>query len=58
MASDFGNSVCFFMKAGGQTFIPLSITAKKGVGESVDLRNAKILTLTKSGEADIIRVEC
>lgn len=58
VASDFGNSVCFFMKAGGQTFIPLSITAKKGVGESVDLRNAKILTLTKSGEADIIRVEC
>lgn len=55
--SNYGLSVCFMMKSGGQTFIPLSSTSSKGVGETVDLSAATLVTLEKQGEADIVRVE-
>ena len=57
-SSDYGNSVCFFLKSGGQGYIPLSNDSTKGVGEEVDLKSAKILTLSKQGEADITRIVC
>lgn len=57
VASQYGNSVCFTMVGGGQTFIPLSQNSSKTVGESIDVASAKLLTLEKSGEADIFRVE-
>lgn len=57
VASQYGNSVCFTMVSGGQTFIPLSQNSAKAVGETIDLADAKLLTLEKSGEADIYRVE-
>ena len=57
VASQYGNSVCFMMANGGQTFIPLSSTSSLGVGDSVDLSTAKLPTLEKQGEADIYRVE-
>lgn len=57
VASQYGNSVCFIMKSGGQTFIPLSTNSTKGVGEAIDLKDCKLLTLSKQGEADITRVE-
>lgn len=57
VASQYGNSVCFTMVSGGQTFIPLSQNSAKAVGETIDLASAKLLTLEKSGEADIYRVE-
>ena len=56
VASQFGNSVCFFMSAGGQTYIPLASNATVGVGEIIDLTQAKIVTLEKEGESDIMRV--
>lgn len=55
--SNYGLSVCFMMKSGGQTFIPLSTNSTKGVGEVVDLNEASLVTLEKQGEADIVRVE-
>ena len=55
--SQYGMSVCFFMKSGGQTFIPLSNTSSLGLGDAVDLKTAKLLTLAREGEADIYRVE-
>ena len=55
--SKYGNSVCFMMVNGGQTFIPLSTNSNLGVGDSVDLSTAKLITLEKQGEADIYRVE-
>ena len=55
--SDYGNSVCFFMKAGGQTYLPLSTESAYQLGEEVDLTSAKLITLSKSGESDITRVE-
>lgn len=55
--SDYGNSVCFMMVSGGMTYIPLSNTSKLTVGETVDLKSATLLTLSKDGESDIYRVE-
>lgn len=54
--SQYGNSVCFMMKSGGQTFIPLDQSSCLGVGESVDLSKAELITLGKQGENDIFRV--
>lgn len=55
--SQFGLSVCFLMKNGGMTFIPLSSNSTKGRGESINLDTANLITLSKAGEADIVRVE-
>lgn len=55
--SQYGNSVCFFLKNGGMAFIPLSQNSTLGVGAKVDVEKAKLLTLSKSGEDDINRVE-
>ena len=57
VASQYGNSVCFFMKQGGMAFIPLSKNSTLGVGESIDMNNARLLTLSKQGEDDILKVE-
>ena len=55
--SQYGMSVCFFMKSGGQTYIPLSNDSSKSVGDSIDLKAAKLLTLGRQGESDIFRVK-
>ncbi len=57
VSSQYGNSVCFMMVGGGQTFIPLSQNSSKSVGDTIDLSSAKLLTLGKDGEFDIFRVE-
>lgn len=54
--SQYGMSVCFFMKSGGQTYIPLDMNSSKSVGDNIDLSTAKLLTLERQGEADIYRV--
>lgn len=56
VASEYGNSVCFFMKGGGQTYIPLSRDSELSVGDTVDITKAKILTLHRDGSADIKRI--
>ena len=55
--SEYGNSVCFFMKSGGQTYIPLSNQSTLGIGEEVDLNKAKLLTLHRDGSDDITRID-
>ena len=55
--SEFGNSCCFLMKSGGKTYIPMSRDSSLSVGESVDLKKAKLLTLSREGDSDIYRVE-
>lgn len=57
VSSQYGSSVCFLMKSGGQTYIPLSRDSELAVGDSVDLSQAKLLTLHRDGDADIIRVQ-
>ena len=57
VSSQYGSSVCFFMKSGGQTYIPLSNQSTLSVGDEVDLAKAKLLTLHRDGDGDIIRVD-
>ena len=57
VSSEYGLSVCFFMTGGGQTYIPLSNQSNLGVGDSVDLTKAKILTLHRDGNDDITRID-
>ena len=54
--SNFGHSVCFNMKKGGQRFIPVELWSNVRTGDVVDLTKAKIKTLSKRGEADILRI--
>jgi hypothetical protein len=56
--SQYGQSVCFFMVSGGQTYIPLDQNSSKATGDEVDLSKAELVTLSKQGEADIYRVRC
>jgi len=54
--SQYGNSVCFFMKSGGQTYIPLYEKSSLTPGDVVDLKTALLLTLCRKGNDDIYRV--
>ena len=54
--SQYGFSVCFFMKVGGQSYIPLDQNSTLGIGDAVDLTKAELATLSKAGEDDIYRV--
>ena len=54
--SQYGLSVCFFMKAGGQSYIPLDQNSSAAIGDTIDLTKAQIVTLCKQGENDIYRV--
>lgn len=57
VSSAYGSSVCFFLKGGGQSYIPLSTQSSLAVGDTVDLTKAKLLTLHRDGNDDIVRVE-
>ena len=56
VSSDYGCSVCFFMNGGGQTYIPLSKQSKLKVGDELDIKTAKFVTLGREGKDDIFRV--
>lgn len=55
--SQYGNSVCLCLKSGGKGFIPLDRDSTLNVGDPVDLASAKLLTLSREGDADIYRVQ-
>lgn len=55
--SEFGLSVCFFMKNGAQKYIPLSNDSAKSAGEAIELDSAEILVLGKEGSSDILRIK-
>lgn len=57
VASQYGKSVCFIMHNNSQHYIPLSNQSSLGVGDSVDVKTAKLLTLHRDGNDDINRVE-
>lgn len=56
--SQYGKSVCFFMRGGGQTYIPVSNQgADPALGSSIDLTTAKLVKLHREGDGNILRVE-
>lgn len=57
VASQYGNSCCFFMKSGEMAFIPMASDSKLGIGDSIDMSKATLITLSKTGEDDIMRVK-
>lgn len=57
VTSEYGNSVCFFMKGGGMTYIPLSNQSSLAPGDKIDMSSAKLLTLHRDGSGDITRVD-
>lgn len=56
--SQYGNSVRFTLLNGKIKHIPLDENACLGVGESLDIPKARILTLRKQGRRDIWRIYC
>ena len=58
VSSDYGMSVCFFMKGGGQYYIPVSNQgADPALGSSIDMNAAKLVKLHREGDGNIVRVE-
>ena len=57
VSSTYGLSACFFMKSGGRKYMPLSRDVEAEEGDEIDLKSAKVLTLSKDGEDDIMRLE-
>ena len=54
--SQYGNSVCFNMKSGGVTYMPLSDKSSLKIGACINLSTARLITLCRNGEKDIYRV--
>lgn len=58
VSSQYGKSVCFFMIGGGQTYIPLGKESENiPLGSSIDMTKAKLVTLERTGDGRIVRVE-
>lgn len=56
--SQFGLSVCLVMKTGGKSYVPLDRESGKSIGDSVDLTQARLMTLGRDGDKDIYRISC
>lgn len=56
--SQYGLSVCFILRSGGQSYIPLDQNSTKSMGDSIDLSKAQLITLGREGDNDIMRVSC
>lgn len=56
--SEYGLSVCFFFKAGGQSYLPISRDSiDVEVGQSVDLKKCEVITLSREGDSDVQKIE-
>lgn len=56
--SEYGNSVKLTREDGQVSFLPISNTSRDvRVGESVDLAKCFVLTLSRTGDNDIYRIE-
>lgn len=57
VTSEYGLSACFFMKGGGRKYMPLSRDVEAEEGDSINLRKAEVITLSREGDADIYRLD-
>lgn len=57
VSSKYGLSVCFMMKGGGMTYIPLDQNSSLSEGDVINLKNAELITLHRDGDDDIYRVK-
>ena len=57
VTSQYGLSVCFMMKGGGMTYIPLDQNSSLSEGDVINLKSAELITLHRDGDDDIYRVK-
>ena len=57
VTSQYGLSVCFMMKGGGMTYIPLDQDSSLSEGDIINLKSAELITLHRDGDDDIYRVK-
>ena len=57
VTSQYGLSVCFMMKGGGMTYIPLDQNSGLSEGDVINLKSAELITLHRDGDDDIYRVK-
>lgn len=54
--SQYGLSVCFMMKAGNRYYKALDTLSNAKEGDVVNLETAKLVTLSRQGDADIQKI--
>ena len=57
VASTYGLSMCFAMKAGGMKFVPLSRDSQLAEGDEVDINSVQFLELSREGDNNILRAD-
>ena len=57
VTSQYGLSVCFMMKGGGMTYIPLDQNSSLSEGDVINIKSAELITLHRDGDDDIYRVK-
>lgn len=55
--SEYGLSACFFMKSGGRKYMPLSRDVEAEIGDTIDIADAEVITLSREGDDDIYRLD-
>nr|DAI58626.1 MAG TPA: hypothetical protein [Crassvirales sp.] len=54
--SQYGLSCCFLMHSGEKIYVPMATQSAAKAGDVLNLQTMKKLTLSKSGEDDILRI--
>lgn len=54
--SDYGLSACFHLVGGGVQYMPLSKDVDLEVGDTIDMEEAEVITLSRPGDNDIYRL--
>ena len=57
VTSEYGLSACFFMKTGGRKYMPLSRDVEAEEGDTIKAKDIEIITLSRDGDDDILRVD-
>ena len=55
--SRFGLSMCFYLKAGGRTYFPLTSDSKVRTGRIADINNIIVVELAKPGKDSTYRLK-
>lgn len=55
--SEYGLSACFHLVNGGKSYMPLSRDTDASVGDTLDPKKVKVLTLSREGDDDIYKLE-
>ena len=57
VSSEYGKSVCFFIKVGGEQYIPISNFDELNTGDNVNIDTLLFQIFEKENEKDILRIK-